>query len=182
MHRLYVVLAIFLAVALLPAAPVGAQMPPPGDPSQGMVPISQIIRQAGYTLSDAEAAYLDAEQRVQGQYLTPLFQVVTLAGTEGIPSDATRANILTELQKVTSLDPNAAPEAPASLQRLRELAIEQRGAIRAVAQQWLNALQAGDPDWRTRGASDFMAAQQSLSDWQQELASRYPPPEPPVQP
>jgi hypothetical protein len=177
MHRLTVAFALFLAVAVLSSAPpAAAQVPPLGDPSQGMVPVSQIIRQAGYTLTDAEAAYLDAEQQLQGQYLTPFVQVVTLAGTEGVPVDSTRTNIMAELQKVTNLDPSAAPEAPASLQRLRELTIQQRVGMRAVAQQWLDGLIAGDPDWRQRGASDFQAAQQSLSDWQQELANRFPPP------
>ena len=177
MYRIYMMCFVVLAAALPPlAAPAGAQMPPLGDSPQGMVPISQIIRQSGYPLSDAEAAYLDADQPLQGQYLAPFFQIVTLAGTEGIPSDSTRATIIAELQKVTILDPNAAPEAPPSLQRLRQLSIQQRAGMRAVAQQWLEGLQTGDPDWRTRGASDFQAAQQSLSEWQQELANRFPPP------
>ena len=180
MNRIHLAFAL-LVVAILaePAVPAGAQTPP-GDPSQAMVPISQIIRQAGYTLSDAEAAYLDAEQQLQAQYLAPMLQVMALAGgpEAGMPGDATQAGIVAELQKVVALDPSAAPEAPATLQRLRELAVLQRVGLRRVAEQWLEALQGGDPDWRTRGASDFPAAQQSLADWQQELASRYPPPAP----
>jgi hypothetical protein len=181
MHRTYLALVLLVVASLAqPAQQVGAQMPPPGDPSQAMVPISQIIRQAGYTLSDAEATYLDAEQQLQAQYLAPMLQVMALAGgpEAGVPSDATQAGIVAELQKVVALDPGAAPEAPTTLQRLRELAVLQRVGLRRVAEQWLEALQGGDPDWRTRGASDFQAAQQSLADWQQELASRYPPPAP----
>ena len=180
MHRIHFALALLVITSLAqPAVPAGAQTPP-GDPSQAMAAISQIIRQAGYTLTDAEAAYLDAEQQLQAQYLAPMLQVMTLAGgpEAGVPGDATQASIVAELQKVLALDPNAASEAPGALQRLRELAVLQRVGLRRVAQQWLEALQAGDPDWRTRGADDFMAAQQSLAEWQQELASRYPPPAP----
>jgi hypothetical protein len=170
------VVASFVA----PAAPAGAQAPS-GDLSQAIVPISQVIREAGYALSDAEAAYLDAEQQLQAQYVAPLLQVMVLAGPEpGVPDADTQASLVTELQKVTAFDPSASPSAPDSMQRLRELAVAQRAGLRSVAQQWLAALQAGDPEWRTQGASDFQAAQQSLADWQQELASRYPPPAEPT--
>src|SRR5215210_7887028 len=143
MNRIHLAFAL-LVVAILaePAVPAGAQTPP-GDPSQAMVPISQIIRQAGYALSDAEAAYLDAEQQLQAQYLAPMLQVMALAGgpEAGMPGDATQAGIVAELQKVVALDPSAAPEAPATLQRLRELAVLQRVGLRRVAEQWLEGLQ-----------------------------------------
>lgn len=181
MRRLSLVLLVLLASALPLGTPrVHAQLPPPwpGDPTQGMPSISQVIRQAGYALPDAEAAYLDADQAVQVQYMLPFAQVLRLAGPpdSGLPAAEHLAEIVALLQQVQALDPNAAPSAPPALERLRTLMVQHRAALQRVATAWLAALQAGDPEWRTRGADDFLAAQQALLEWQQELAARYPPP------
>src|SRR5262249_639655 len=129
------------------------------DLSQSPMPISQIIRQAGYTLTDAEASYLDGEQQLQSQYVLPLTQVMTLAGAgSGVPEGATREVMVGELQRLTAMDPNASPSAPESLQALRELAVRQRAAIRRAASLWLEGLQAGDPEWRARGGDAFAEA------------------------
>jgi len=178
MQRLLVIASLLaLACAWVPA--VHAEPQQQGiDVSQSPIPISQIIRQAGYSLTDAEAAYLDGEQQLQGQYVRPLLQIVTLAGSEsGVPEGATQVVIVEELQRLVTLDPNASPGAPESLQPMRELAVRQRAAIRQAAALWLEALQAGDPEWRVRGGEAFAEAQQSLLNWQQELSSRYPPPQ-----
>jgi len=177
MQRLLVIVGLLaVAGAWLPAAHAEPQQQV--DISQSPVPISQIIRQAGYSLTDAEAAYLDGEQQLQALYVRALAQIVTLAGSEsGVPQGATREVIVGELQRLVALDPNAAPSAPDSLQPLRELALRQRAAIRQAASLWLEGLQAGDPDWRARGGDAFAEAQQSLLNWQQELGSRYPPPQ-----
>jgi hypothetical protein len=139
--------------------------------------MSQVIRDAGYALSDAEAAYLDNDQNVQVQYAAPLFRVLTLAGpASGLPDAAARVTIEDALQQITRLDPTSAPQPPASMQRLGELTLEHRAAIRRAAAAWLAGLQAGDPNWRESGMSDFNAAQQSLGSWQQEIVTRFPPP------
>ncbi len=177
MHRLVTVFAL-AALLALPAARVSAQQAP--DPSQGPLPMSQFLQQAGFSLSSAEVDYLDADQQIQLQWVTPLLDMINLAGPDaGIPDADTQAKIVADLQQVLALDPNAAPQAPSSLQRLRELAVEQRQALQRAASAWLSALQAGDADWRTRGADDFVAAQQSLAAWNQEMFTRYPPPEQP---
>jgi hypothetical protein len=180
MHRIFTAVALTVLASLAgPWASVRAQQATP-DPSQGVMPMSQFLQQAGFSLEAAEAAYLDADQNVQFQYVGPLFEVFGLAGPEaGLPDSATQERIVAALQKVTALDPNAAPQAPPSLARLRELAVEQRAALRRAAASWLSALQAGDEDWRQRGAEDFVAAQQSLGAWNQEMFTRYPPPEQP---
>jgi len=180
MHRIFtaVALAVFASLAG-PWAPVRAQQTS-SDPAQGIMPMSQFLQQAGFSLDAAEAAYLDADQDVQIQYVGPLFTVFNLAGPEGgLPDSATREQIVAALQKVIALDPTAAPQAPPTLARLRELAVEQRTALRRAASGWLSALQAGDEDWRQRGADDFVAAQQSLGAWNQEMFTRYPPPQQP---
>jgi hypothetical protein len=139
--------------------------------------MSQVIRQAGHSLTEAEAAYLDAEQQLQIAWVTPLWQIVTLAGPEGgLPDASTQAAIRAELEKLLTLDPTAGPPAPPQYQRLRELAVAQRQALQRAAQAWLAALQAGDPDWRQRGADDAQAAQRALEEWAAEMVARYPPP------
>jgi len=168
---------VALAALLLTAQPIAfAQQP---DPSQ-FPTISEVIRQAGHSLSDAEAAYLDAEQQLQIQWVSPLYQVVALAGPEGgVPDADTQAAIRAELEKILALDPNAGPTPPPQYQRLRELAVGQRQALRRAAQAWLTALQAGDPDWRQRGTADAQVAQQQLEAWAAEMVALYPPPQPP---
>ena len=181
MHHLYVyaVIAVVALATMLPPVARASNQYQTADLSQAAVPVSQVIRQAGYSLSDAEAAYLDADQQVQVQYAAPLYEVVRLAGPDaGLPDAATQASIAAELQRLLALDPNAAPQAPASLQRLRELAVQSRAALQRAAASWLDGLQAADPDWRLRGAEEFAAAQQILAQWLQEFVSRYPPPNP----
>ncbi|HZU06818.1 MAG TPA: hypothetical protein VFB73_12675 [Chloroflexota bacterium] len=176
MRRLLILAALLvLAGAALAPGLARAQGQAP-DPSQ-VPPPSELIRQAGYSLTDAEARYLDGDNQVQLAWVMPLAQALNLAGPgPGLPDPDTQAGIVAAFQQILALDPAAAPEAPPTLQRLRELAIEQRAALQRAVAAWLAALQAGDPDWRLRGADDFIAAQQSLAAWQQELFSRYPPP------
>jgi hypothetical protein len=176
MQRLVVIAGLLtLTYAWLPAAHAEAKQQV--DLSQSPVPISQIIRQAGYSLTDAEATYLDGEQQLQAEYVRPLTQIMMVAGAgSGVPEGTPREAIVSELQRLVAMDPNASPSAPESLQPLRELAVRQRAAIRRAASLWLEALQAGDTEWRARGGDAFAEAQQSLLNWQQELGSRYPPP------
>jgi hypothetical protein len=176
MHRLFTVFAL-AALLAVPATRVSAQEP---NPSQEPLTMSQFLEQAGFSLSPAEVNFLDTDQQVQLQWVTPLLDMIGLAGPDaGLPDTDTQAKIVADLQQVLALDPNAAPQAPSSLQRLRELAVEQRQALQRAANAWLSALQAGDAEWRTRGGDDFAAAQQSLAAWNQEMFTRYPPPEQP---
>jgi hypothetical protein len=139
---------------------------------------SQLIRQAGYTLTDAEAAYLDADQPIGQQYSTALLQVMALGGPNaGLPDSTLQPAVEAVLQRLAALDPSATPDAPDSLQRVRTLAVEQRQATQRAATAWLAALQAGDPNWWQAGADDLAAANLALQNWQQELAARYPPPQ-----
>ena len=126
-----------------------------------------MIRQAGYVLTDAEAAYLDADQAIGQQYSTALLQLVALGGPNaGLPDSAAQPALVAVLQRLLAFDPAASPEAPASLQPLRALAVEQRAATLRAASAWLTALQAGDPTWWQAGANDFGLANQSLQNWQ----------------
>jgi hypothetical protein len=181
MHRYFTTVVVILLASTLAAGAWATPALQSGDAGPPIVPLSQIIREAGHALSDAEAAYLDADQLVQAQYAAPLFRVIGLAGpgTTGVPEGQVRLTIESELQSLAGLDPSAAPVAPPSLSRFRELAVEHRTALRRAAAAWLAGLQAADPDWRDRGAGDFAAAQQSLATWQQELLGRYPPPSQP---
>lgn len=149
-----------------------------GDVSITTLSPSQLIRQAGYSLTDAEAAYLDADQPIGQQYSTALLQVMALAGPNaGLPDSAMQPAAEAVLQRLSALDPTAAPTAPDSLQRLRALAVDQRQAMQRAANAWLTALRAGDPNWWQAGANDLTAANQALQDWQQEFVGRYPPPQ-----
>ncbi|HEY7064646.1 MAG TPA: hypothetical protein VII06_24445 [Chloroflexota bacterium] len=142
------------------------------------VTASQLIRQAGYPLTDAEAAYLDADQAVGQQYATAIGQVMALGSPgSGLPDATMQPALVAVLQRLVALDPAATPEAPDSLQSLRALAVEQRQAMQRAATAWLTALQAGDPNWFQAGADDFAAASQALQSWQQDFAARYPPPQ-----
>jgi hypothetical protein len=182
MHRIFTAVALAVFASLSgPWAPVRAQQAAPDQQPQGIMPMSQFLQQAGFSLDPAEATYLDEDQAVQIQYVGPLFEMFGLAGSEqsGLPDGETQEKIVAALQTVLALDPNAAPQAPPSLARLRELAVEQRAALRRAAAGWLSALQAGDENWRQGGADDFSAAQQSLGAWNQEMFTRYPPPEQP---
>ena len=153
MHRIFtaVALAVFASLAG-PWAPARAQQTS-SDPAQGIMPMSQFLQQAGFSLDAAEAAYLDADQDVQIQYVGPLFTVFNLAGPEGgLPDSATREQIVAALQKVIALDPTAAPQAPPTLARLRELAVEQRTALRRAASGSVKR-----PAGRRRGPGDSVA-------------------------
>jgi hypothetical protein len=173
--------AAFGLVVLASVFPLAASAQPQGQGGDGAPPVvrlSQLIRDAGYTLTDAEVAYLDADEQVQVQYVIPIVRVVTLLGPaeSGLPDASVLPAVEAELQQVAALDPGASPQAPDSLARLRELAVGHRTAVRQAAVAWLAGLQAGDAEWRQRGADAFGTAQQSLGEWQQELIARYPPP------
>jgi hypothetical protein len=178
MRKLAPIIALFAATLIgLPPAWAGA-LDQGAEVTITTLSPSQLIRQAGYALTDAEAAYLDADQSIGQEYSTALLQVMALGGPNaGLPDGTMRPAIEAVLQRLSGLDPAATPEAPASLERLRSLAVEQRQATQRAARAWLAALQAGDPGWWQAGAGELAAANQALQNWQQEFAGRYPPPQ-----
>jgi hypothetical protein len=139
---------------------------------------SQFLRANGYTVSDPEAQYLDADEQFQLTYAQGLWNVHLLSLVEPEQrNDEWRQTLVTELNRLLAADPSAAPQAPASLQRHRELGMAQRSQVREAARQWLAAVQAGDPEWLERGGDAYRAALQGLENWQQELLVRFPPPQ-----
>ncbi len=179
MRRFGIVVALVAgALGFQPVAWASNQAQAPDSTTVTMPPPSQIIRQAGYSLTDAEAAYLDADQQVGQQFATTLLQVMALAGPNGSQLDAaSQGAVIAALQKIIALNPSTTPSAPPSLQHLQELAVQQRQATQRAAADWLAALQAGDPNWWQAGADDFATAAQGLQDWKAELQALYPPPQ-----
>jgi hypothetical protein len=144
---------------------------------------SQGLRAQGYNLSDAEVAFLDADEQIQAVYVQALIALDLLSQVDADRrNDDWRQAVVTELQRVLALDPAAAPAAPENLQHFRELAIAFRRDVNAAASKWLEALQANDPEWLQRGLADYSSARRRLSDMQQELYTLYPPPQTSSQP
>src|SRR3954447_16041223 len=135
MRKLSIVVALLAATLVGPAAVWAGSQNQGGDGATvTTLGPSEMIRQAGYTLTDAEAAYLDADQPIGQQYSTALLQLVALGGPNaGLPDSAAQPALVAVLQPVLALAPAPPPEAPASLQPLRALAVEQRAATRRAA-------------------------------------------------
>ena len=174
---------ILTALLTLGVSPLFA---PPGVSAQSadsQVPIatfSQYLRTQRHRLSDAETAFFDADEAVQTVYAQALVNVDLLSRVDPERrNDEWRQALLGELGRILATDPASAPAAPPNLQRLRELGIAQRTNMWAAARRWLDALQAGDPEWLQRGGDEFRAALQGMSNWQQELVALYPPPQQP---
>ena len=148
-----------------------------GEAAPAPSSFSQYLRTNGYSLSEAEVSYLDADERAQAVYSLGIMNVDLLSRVPPEQqNDQWRQALVEELTRLAQADPSAAPPAPPTLQRLRELAIAHRAHIQRAAQQWLAAVQAGDPDWMQRGGDEFRAAGEGFGDWQQELMARFPPP------
>jgi hypothetical protein len=138
----------------------------------------QFLRASGMNVSDAELAYLDADERLEQGYLLALTNLQLLAATPAEQqNDQWRQSLTAELNRIIAMDPGGVPQAPASLQRFRDLGVEHRQHVQRAAQQWLGGVQASDPQWNTRGADEERAAGESYTAWMQELAVRFPPPE-----
>jgi hypothetical protein len=127
-----------------------------------------MIRNAGYTLSAEEAAYLDADEEATDQFVRAMLTTELHAPT--INEDYSRQVVLSELRRVAALDPNAVTvAAPATLAELNRLAVARRTAIRQTAQAWLDALAANDPNWVNRGSEAYGAARQAESSWYETM-------------
>jgi hypothetical protein len=142
---------------------------------------SQYLRATGHNLSAEEAVFLDADERIQAPFTLTMTNIQLLSRVDPAQrNDRWRQALVDELTRLLSLDPSASPPAPASLERVRELGIAQRTHVWRAARQWLDALQADDPEWLLRGDEEYRAALRDMSRWREELLARYPPPQ--VQP
>ncbi|HLH20931.1 MAG TPA: hypothetical protein VK066_00290 [Chloroflexota bacterium] len=148
------------------------------DATAAPTTFGQFLRASGLTVSDAELAYLDADERLEQSYMLALTNLQLLAATPAEQqNDQWRQSLTAELNRLISMDPAGVPQAPPSLQRFRDMGIEHRRHIQQAAQQWLAGVQANDPQWNTRGADEERAAGESYTAWMQELAARFPPPQ-----
>ena len=141
---------------------------PPATPPQ---PFSVQVRNAGYNLTDAEAAYLDADAQYTDQFVAPIMTVELHAPYAS--DEFSRQVILNELQRVAALDPTGnSVQPPLTMAELERIAVARRAALRQAAQQWLAALQGNDPNWVMAGSESYGAARQSEVDWYAALRQR----------
>ena len=168
-------LAAILGATVLAAsavAPAAAQTP---VPTPTTTTYSQMVRAQGHTLSDVEAAFLDADETVQSIYVLVLYNIDLLSQTPAEQrNDQWRQALLQELQRLQVLDPAASPAAPPSLERFREAAIAYRQQVREAANKWAAAVQTNDPEWLQRGIEDYRTSLQRLQAMHQELLNRFP--------
>ncbi|HZU05817.1 MAG TPA: hypothetical protein VFB73_07585 [Chloroflexota bacterium] len=170
--------AMLGAVGLLVVSAVtaGAQAE---SPTPTITSFSQYLRAIGHNLSPDEAAFFDADEPIQAAFTQPLVHLDLLVQVSPEQrNDQWRQAVLSELTRLVALDPSNAPPAPPRLQRLRELGIAQRTHVWRAARQWLEALEQDDPDWLERGGDEFRAARERMAEWQRELLSIYPYPQP----
>lgn len=153
------------------------------DATAAPTSFGQFLRASGLSVSDAEMAYLDADERLEQAYLLALTNLQLLAATPGEQqTDQWRQSLTSELNRIVGMDPSGVPQAPASLQRFRDLGVEHRRYVQQAARQWLEGVQGGDPQWNVRGADAERAAGESYTAWMQELSARFPPPQQSAQP
>lgn len=179
MLRGWVALISLVLVGWMVSNPVPAGAQSAGGTSATSQPqagtISQYVRDQGHALTPEEAAFFDADEAIQAIYTQALVNIELLARAETVPQTEEWAqSVARNLELLLAIDPAAAPPAPPSLQRLRDLVVEQRSHYRAAAQQWWQAFQADEPDWRQRGLAEQGAGLQVLYAWQAEFANRYP--------
>jgi len=126
--------------------------------------MSAMIRNAGYQISDEEAAYLDADEQATDQFVRAMLTTELQAPT--INDDYSRQTVIAELQRVAALDPAAvSTPPPPTLTELNRIAVTRRTAMRDTAQQWLAGLNANDPNWVARGSDAYGAARSAENEW-----------------
>ena len=166
--------AYLLALSLLMLTSVPASALQGGDeavpPVTAPIPISQMLRNAGYTISADEGTFLDADERLTDQFVTPVLTVELQAPFAN--DEFSRQVIMSELRKIVALDPGAAGTAPASLSEVARLSVVRRSAIRQAAQGWLTGLESNDPSWVVRGSDAYTTARQAEADWYSALRQR----------
>jgi hypothetical protein len=159
--QIVVLLLTLAGGASTAAAQQGEDAVPPATAPTSM---SAMIRNAGYPISAEEAAYLDADEEATDQFVRAMLTAELQAPT--INDEFSRQTVLAELQRVAALDPGAVSmPAPAALAELNRLAVTRRTAMRQTAQQWLEGLNANDPNWVARGSEAYGAARLAENDW-----------------
>ena len=160
---------LLLAAIATPAASAQDEPVPPAGPPRT---VSERLRDQGQIVPDAEAAYLDADEQVQEQFLQALIFVELLSNVAPTVQDW-RAAMLQALQYFASLDPDPGPAPPIALQAVHAEAVRHRERLRAAAEAWLAGVEADDPAWRQRGAAELGAAEQARLLWHRALLERY---------
>jgi len=164
--------SIALTPALALAQGSGGQV---AEPQSQASSLSQFLQSQGHSLSPEETAFFDADEAIQNTYMQDIVAIALLARTDpDARTDDWRQSVGNALLLLINTDPAAAPPAPAGLQRLRDLAVSQRRHYQAAARLWLEAFQAGDPNWIDRGDEERQAGLRDLYSWQEELVTRYP--------
>ena len=158
--------AIAIAVAMAASVSAASAQQDDGTVPAATAPtsMSAMLRNAGYTVSADEAAYLDADEQATDQFVRAMLTTELHAPT--ITDDYSRQIVLAELQRVAALDPGAvAVAAPGPLAELNRIAVLRRTAIRDTARRWLEGLNANDPSWVARGSDAYGLARQAEADW-----------------
>ena len=167
------VVSIALTIAVFAAPTVWAQeaAEEAGVAVTGTITASQMIRNAGYNLTNEEAAYLDADERVMERFLTALLAVDYQSNLVNEP--AIRQVVLEQLRQLVSLNAAETPVAPpASMEALHRVAQARRTATQQAARAWLEGLEANDPNWVLRGSDAYGRARQGEADWYSALRER----------
>ena len=170
---LVVLLSFFTVAGVQPALAQNA------DSTAAPTSFGQFLRASGLNVSDAEIVYLDADERLEQAFLLALTNLQLLAATPAEQqTDQWRQSLASELNRIVSMDPAGVPQPPASLQRFRDLGVEHRQHVQQAARQGLSGVQAGDAQWNVWGADAERMAGETYTAWMQELAARFPPPQP----
>ncbi len=185
MARWLLGLALWLALGAV-AAPATAQQatptPPPtagqGPTTDEVIPppmpaqtISQVIRNAGYSLTPEEAAYLDADERLTERFVNAV--ITADLAVDMVNDPQVRQVLMDQLRAVTQLDPAALDvPPPPSLQALHQVGQLRREALQRTARAWLEGLEANDPVWINRGMDAYAQARQAEADWYTMLRQR----------
>jgi hypothetical protein len=176
MRRL--ILVALLTICGLGLNGAGRALAQNADSTAAPTSFGQFLRASGVTVSDAEMAYLDADERLEQGFLLALMNLQSLAATPAEQQTAEwRQSLTSELNRIVAMDPGGVPQAPPSLQQFRDLGVQHRQHVQQAARRWLEGVQAGDPQWNVRGADEERAAGESYAAWMQELAARFPLPQ-----
>ncbi|MBX5491091.1 MAG: hypothetical protein IRZ14_08020 [Chloroflexi bacterium] len=133
--------------------------------------ISQVIRNAGYSLTPEEAAYLDADEQLTDRFVNAVITADLAVDTVNEP--AVRQLLMDQLREVTQLDPaSLSVQPPPSLQPLHQLGQLRREALQRTARAWLTGLEENDPFWINRGMDAYTQARQAEADWYAALRQR----------
>lgn len=171
-------LGLLVAVlTLAPGAPARAQDVAPAVTI--LIPLSERLRAQGHAPDAAEAAYLDADERVTEAFLQPLLVVLAFAD-QPQRRDDWRPTATEYLRYLARQEPTTTPVIPpATLLPLHEQAVTYRRHLRAAAVAWLAAIEANEPEWLPAGSEEYAAAERARLGWYRALWERYvggPPP------